>query len=148
MIVGQSMKTTVLIAATLSLLVFADVHGDENNAKGPVLRSPHPPYPAQAIQDRIQGSVTFKLAIKNGQITKVTATGPELLANPSAQWIKEHWQFKKGMTGIYTVSIDFKLPEASAGASPASSAPPTSAVPATPTPSPTPLISPSASSAN
>jgi hypothetical protein len=140
------MKTTFFVATILSLLPLGDVRGDENSAKGPALRSPHPPYPAQAIQNRIQGSVTFKLAVKNGQITKVTATGPDLLAKPSAQWIKEHWQFKKGMTGIYTVSMDFKLPDASSGASPTPSESPDSAESPTPVPAPVPSVSPSGSS--
>lgn len=148
------MKTAVFIATILSLVPLAGVRGDENGAKGPVLRSPHPPYPAQAILDNIQGSVTFKLTVKNGRIANVSATGPDQLATPCAQWIKEHWQFKKGMTGLYTVSLSFKLPDKSSGVSPTSSASPApsespdSAVSPTPSASPVPAESPAGSSAD
>jgi hypothetical protein len=141
------MKTALLIAMILCLTSFAGFAGDENSAKSPLLQSPRPPYPVQAIQNQVQGSVTFKLTIKNGQIVKVTGTGPEQLATPCAEWIKEHWQFKKGMTGVYTVSLSFELPGKSSGPSPTPSESPESAESPTPAPAPVPSISPSESSA-
>lgn len=144
-------RARMLVVAVLGLITFHGLGAGEEGAESPsprqeaaargwrLIRSPKPPYPAEALKKGIQGRVTVRLSVKDGQIITATGIGPEPLADFSAQWVKEHWLFPKDITGTFTLPIVFTHPKSSA--TPAASALP----PASPTASVLPSASPAAS---
>ena len=125
-------QARMLIAAVLCLIAFHGLGVDEVGAQSPsprqaatprgglrLIRSPKPPYPAEARKKGVHGRVTVRVTVKAGTIVNATATGPELLAGFTAQWIKTHWIFPEDVTGTFILPVDFVNPKPSS--SPASS---------------------------
>jgi TonB-like protein len=81
----------------------------ETNAQpsGILVRSPRPPYPAQALHARISGIVHVRMTIQEGNIVNVEASGPPILANAAARWVRSNWKFSSSTNGTYTLPISF-----------------------------------------
>jgi outer membrane biosynthesis protein TonB len=83
--------------------------GNGGPRSGLWIRSPKPPYPPQAMQLHISGSVTATITVSNGHITGVTANGPSLLASAAERWVRGNWQPSPTTNGTFTLPISFVL---------------------------------------
>jgi hypothetical protein len=74
---------------------------------GLLVRSPSPPYPAQALQAHISGIVHVRMTVQDGNIVNVEASGLPILANPAKRWVRSTWKFNPTANGTFTVPVSF-----------------------------------------
>ena len=92
-------------AAALNRLVVTGIELD-----GVASQHATPGYPQDARSLWIQGDVRVRIQVENGKMVNVTAesTSP-ILADYSSRWVRWHWQFRPTVSGVYFLSISYKL---------------------------------------
>jgi hypothetical protein len=75
-----------------------------------LIHSPRPPFPKQALNARIGGTVKIRIKVESGNIVDVKGvSGPPELADPSADWIKQNWDFAPTANGTFTLPLTFAV---------------------------------------
>jgi hypothetical protein len=74
---------------------------------GLLIRSPRPPYPAEALQSRLSGIVHVRMTVQAGNIVAAEACGPPILASAAARWVRSNWKFSSSTNGTFTLPISF-----------------------------------------
>lgn len=76
-------------------------------------KQPRPEYPAQAIRQGQEGTVTVRFSVgRDGRVLEVDASSPSpwpLLNQAAVRVIRERWRFRPGVVRLYEVSIHFNL---------------------------------------
>jgi outer membrane biosynthesis protein TonB len=77
---------------------------------GLLVRSPRPPYPALALQMHITGNVRVRIVVQSGNVVEAEgSSGPPMLANAAAWFVRANWKFSPATTGTYTLPVSFVL---------------------------------------
>jgi outer membrane biosynthesis protein TonB len=77
---------------------------------GTLIRSPHPPYPPQALAMHITGEVRVAFEVQNGNIVGTRAiSGPPMLESYVIRFCKENWKFSPNSNGTFTLPVSFQL---------------------------------------
>jgi outer membrane biosynthesis protein TonB len=70
---------------------------------------PTPEYPPVALALGIDGTVKVEVKVQKGRITETNAlSGPSMLASSAKAWIVGNWKFRPGISGVFTIPINYK----------------------------------------
>jgi hypothetical protein len=58
----------------------------------------------------ITGDVRLAITVSSGHITDVQAvSGPGILSNAAARWVRGNWEFAPDQTGTFTLPVVFQI---------------------------------------
>jgi outer membrane biosynthesis protein TonB len=79
-------------------------------ANSVALKCPTPEYPRNALKWHISGSVLLRVRVEQGVIseTKIVSDSPLLLAGSAQRWVRNQWNFKPSISGVFTIPITYK----------------------------------------
>ncbi len=83
--------------------------GNGGPRSGLLVRSPRPPYPAQALQMHLSGDVSVRMTVQAGNIVDAEGSGPPMLASAAARWVRTNWKFSPTTNGTFTLPVSFVL---------------------------------------
>jgi outer membrane biosynthesis protein TonB len=70
---------------------------------------PTPAYPRVALSLDIAGKVRIEVKVHNGRITEANVlSGPPMLASSAKEWVVWNWKFRREVSGIFTIPINYK----------------------------------------
>ena len=82
--------------------------GNGGPRSGLLIRSPRPPYPAQALQMHLSGDVSVRMTVQAGNIVDAEGSGPPMLASAAARWVRTNWKFSPTTNGTFSSSRFFR----------------------------------------
>jgi outer membrane biosynthesis protein TonB len=83
--------------------------GSGGPRSGLLVRSPRPPYPAQALQMHLSGDVRVRMTVQGGNIVDAEGSGPPMLASAAARWVRSNWKFSPTTNGTFSLPVSFVL---------------------------------------
>jgi outer membrane biosynthesis protein TonB len=86
-----------------------DGTGNGGPRSGLLVRSPRPPYPPLALQMHVSGDVRVTMTVQGGNVIDAEASGPPILANAAARWVRANWKFTPTTNGSFTLPVSFVL---------------------------------------
>ena len=92
-----------------SLTGVPDGTGSGGPRSGLLVRSPRPPYPAQALQMHLSGDVRVRMIVQAGNIVDAEGSGPPMLASAAARWVRSNWKFSPTTNGTFSLPVSFVL---------------------------------------
>ncbi|MBV9875528.1 MAG: hypothetical protein JO025_12420 [Verrucomicrobia bacterium] len=70
---------------------------------------PTPEYPRLALQYGIEGMAMVTVKVQNGEIVEASASADApIIGLTSKEWILRCWKFKREVTGVFTIPINYK----------------------------------------